>query len=65
MPEDETESVKMAIYWFDGEDQLHLLNELTPSTTELKASIEGIGQGISSDPSTDLYGAVIKICRFG
>ena len=50
----------MAIYWFDGEDELHLLNELTSSTAELTAAIDGITQDISSDPSTDLYGAVIK-----
>ncbi|WP_286812259.1 MULTISPECIES: vWA domain-containing protein [unclassified Maribacter] len=60
MPATTQESVKMAIYWFDGEDELHLLNELTPSKTELKDAIEGITDDISNDPSTDLYGAVIK-----
>jgi len=60
MPEVETESFKMAIYWFDGEDVLHLLNPLTSSTTELTAAIDGITTDISNDPSTDLYGAVIK-----
>lgn len=60
MPEEETPSFTMAIYWFDGEDVLHLLNPLTSSVAELTASIEGITEDISSDPSTDLYGAVIK-----
>ncbi|NKI32298.1 vWA domain-containing protein [Croceivirga thetidis] len=60
MPQNETESVKMAIYWFDGEDQLHLLSELTPSITDLKTAINSITEDISADPSTDLYGAVIK-----
>ena len=60
MPTTETQSVKMAIYWFDGENELHLLNELTASKGALKASIEGITTEISNDPSTDLYGAVIK-----
>jgi len=60
MPAVEVESVKMAIYWFDGENELHLLNDLTSSIAELKASIEGITDDISNDPSTDLYGAVIK-----
>ncbi len=60
MPTPETDSFKMAIYWFDGEDELHLLNPLTSSTAELTAAIDGITQDISSDPSTDLYGAVIK-----
>lgn len=60
MPATPQESVNMAIYWFDGEDELHLLNALTPSRDELVASIEGITDNISNDPSTDLYGAVIK-----
>lgn len=60
MPAVENESVKMAIYWFDGEDELHLLNDLTPSKNELITAIDGITDDISNDPSTDLYGAVIK-----
>ncbi len=60
IPSPETESFQMAIYWFDGEDELHLLNPLTSSATELAASINGITEDISNDPSTDLYGAVIK-----
>lgn len=60
IPEPETESFQMAIYWFDGEDVLHLLNPSTPSSAELIAAIEGITPDISNDPSTDLYGAVIK-----
>ncbi|OQD43171.1 hypothetical protein BUL40_07095 [Croceivirga radicis] len=60
MPATPTDSFKMAIYWFDGEDELHLLNELTSSATELTTAIEGITADISNDPSTDLYGAVLK-----
>ncbi len=60
MPSTAVESIKMAIYWFDGENELHLLNDLSSSRTELKAAIEGITTDISNDPSTDLYGAVIK-----
>ncbi|MBT8187630.1 MAG: VWA domain-containing protein [Croceitalea sp.] len=60
MPTQESNSFKMAIYWFDGEDELHLLNPLTSSVAELTAAIEGIDENISNDPSTDLYGAVIK-----
>ncbi|MDC6364662.1 MULTISPECIES: vWA domain-containing protein [Flavobacteriaceae] len=59
-PESESESFQMAIYWFDGEDELHQLNPLTSSSAELITSIEGITADISNDPSTDLYGAVIK-----
>lgn len=60
MPATASESVKMAIYWFDGEDELHLLNELTSSRVELTDAVDGITDDISNDPSTDLYGAVIK-----
>ncbi|MGI9553006.1 MAG: vWA domain-containing protein [Aurantibacter sp.] len=60
MPATINESVKMAIYWFDGEDELHLLNDLTASKDELVTAINGITDDISNDPSTDLYGAVIK-----
>ncbi len=60
MPATSQESFKMAIYWFDGEDVLHPLNDLTSDKEELKAAIDGITTDISNDPSTDLYGAVIK-----
>lgn len=60
MPSPATDSFKMAIYWFDGEDELHLLNPLSSSATELTTAIDGITTDISGDPSTDLYGAVIK-----
>ncbi|HZJ21563.1 MAG TPA: VWA domain-containing protein [Pricia sp.] len=60
MPATTQESFKMAIYWFDGEDVLHELNPLTAEKAELTAAIEGITVDISNDPSTDLYGAVIK-----
>ncbi|WP_318344985.1 vWA domain-containing protein [Flagellimonas baculiformis] len=60
MPTPATDSFQMAIYWFDGEDELHLLNPLTSSATELTTAIDGITADISNDPSTDLYGAVIK-----
>lgn len=60
MPETTQESFKMAIYWFDGEDDLHLLNALTADKQELITSVSEITDSISNDPSTDLYGAVIK-----
>lgn len=60
MPASPSESFKMAIYWFDGEDILHELQPLTTSVVSLQEAIEGIDENISNDPSTDLYGAVIK-----
>jgi uncharacterized protein YegL len=58
--EEATGSFKMAIYWFDGEDELHALNPLSSNAEELTAAVNGITADISNDPSTDLYGAVIK-----
>ncbi len=60
MPAIPTESFKMGIYWFNGEDILHELQPLTTSATTLQQAIESIDTSISNDPSTDLYGAVIK-----
>ena len=60
LPLEESGAEQMAIYWFDGEDRLHLLQEATSSKEELTAAIQSIQPGISQDPSTDLYGAVIK-----
>lgn len=60
MPSTTQESYKMAIYWFDGEDELHVLKPLTSSKQDLVEAINAITTDISNDPSTDLYGAVIK-----
>ncbi|GGW44216.1 vWA domain-containing protein [Arenibacter certesii] len=60
MPATDSEVFKMAIYWFNGEDKLHSLTPLTHVKQNLINSINGINKNISKDPSTDLYGAVIK-----
>lgn len=60
MPAEPSSASQMAIYWFDGEDTLHLLQPLTASVAQLSNAINGISTTISNDPSTDLYGAVIK-----
>lgn len=60
VPQSPTDSFRMAIYWFDGENELHLLQPLTSEIAPLEEAINGITIDISSDPSTDLYGAVIK-----
>ncbi|MCU0347547.1 MAG: VWA domain-containing protein [Saprospiraceae bacterium] len=54
-------SISMGIYWFDGEDVLHELEPVTTSLVDLKNAINGISPNISTDNSTDLYGAVIKV----
>lgn len=60
MPATTQEAYKMGIYWFDGEDILHELQAPTANATILQDAINSITQDISNDPSTDLYGAVIK-----
>ena len=58
---DTTDSSKsMGIYWFDGEDVLHELVDVTSDKSMLKAGIGSIFPGMSTDNSTDLFGAVIK-----
>lgn len=60
MPQNESASFTMGIYWFDGEDELHVLSQPTSNKTILQNSIAAIDANISDDPSTDLYGAVLK-----
>lgn len=54
-------SISMGVYWFDGEDKLHVLQPITNSITELNSAIDGITPDISTDNSTDFYGSVIKV----
>lgn len=51
---------EMAIYWFDGAEDLHLLVPFTEDREELLTGIASITDQISEDPSTNLNGAVIK-----
>ncbi|WP_417360157.1 vWA domain-containing protein [Galbibacter sp.] len=60
MPANASEEFKMGVYWFDGEDVLHELHPITTDRAALITAIDGITTDISNDPSTDLYGAVIK-----
>ncbi|MEZ4954868.1 MAG: VWA domain-containing protein [Saprospiraceae bacterium] len=60
MPDTTDNSTQMGIWWFDGEDLLHTLVPVTSSKSTLKLGILAIDPNISSDASTDLYGAVIK-----
>ena len=51
--------VDLAIFWFDGEADLH---SLTPPSADIQVhtdAIDAITEGISSDNTTDLNGAVI------
>lgn len=60
MPNEAENNIQMMIMWFDGDDDLHLLEDLTPNKAELKAAIDDIHDGMSNDNSTDLYGAVMR-----
>ena len=60
MPAVPQESFQMGIYWFNGEDVLHELQSPISNAALLQDAINGITTEISNDPSTDLYGAVIK-----
>ena len=60
MPDTIDNSTQMGILWFDGEDVLHELEPVTSDIFELKAAVNSITPNISSDNSTDLFGAVIK-----
>ncbi|MBL7473526.1 VWA domain-containing protein [Robertkochia sediminum] len=60
MPVNPNPAYQMGIFWFDGEDVLHELQGFTEDRDVLTAAIESITTNISQDPSTDLYGAVIK-----
>lgn len=60
MPAIPQEAFQMGIYWFDGEDILHELQAPTTDAAVLQEAINSITEDISNDPSTDLFGAVIK-----
>ena len=53
-------SFEMAIYWFDGEQNIHNLVDYSTSREALIAGIESIDEDISQDNSTNLNGAVIQ-----
>lgn len=60
MPLYPNEAFKMGIWWFDGEDELHELQNFTSDRIKLTTSIADLHKDMSTDPSTDLYGAVVK-----
>ena len=53
-------SKEMAVYWFDGEEEIHSLVDFTHNTTTLVDGINSISQSISADNSTNLNGAVVQ-----
>lgn len=53
-------SKEMAIYWFDGEEDVHLLVPFSTDTELLRNGINSITEDISNDNSTNLNGATIQ-----
>lgn len=58
--ETSSQAIKMDIWWFDGAENIKQLQGVSTSATELKAAIDNISPQMSSDNSTNLYGAVIQ-----
>jgi len=55
-----SEAVKMEIWWFDGAANIKQLQGTATDANVLKAAIDNISPAMSSDNSTNLYGAVIQ-----
>lgn len=53
-------AIKVEIWWFDGSENIKLLQPVTANANTLKTAIDGINPSMSSDNSTNLYGAVIQ-----
>ncbi|WP_171032747.1 VWA domain-containing protein [Fodinibius saliphilus] len=51
---------EMALFWFDGEENIHPLISYTSDRDTLISGIESIDEEISNDVSTNLNGAVIQ-----
>lgn len=51
---------EMAVYWFDGEEDIHLLAPFTIDRNAIIDSVRAITSEISNDNSTNLNGAVIQ-----
>jgi uncharacterized protein YegL len=53
-------AIKVEVWWFDGSANIKQLQPVTANTTALKTAIDNINPNMSSDNSTNLYGAVIQ-----
>ncbi|MEM9918710.1 MAG: VWA domain-containing protein [Bacteroidota bacterium] len=56
-------SADVGIWYFDGQDKIHSLVNFTNDKQVLENAIDRIQPNISSDSSTDLFGAIIKSVR--
>jgi uncharacterized protein YegL len=53
-------AIKMEVWWFDGSENIKLLQPATSNKADLNEAISGINADMSSDNSTNLYGAVVQ-----
>jgi von Willebrand factor type A domain len=53
-------SQKVAVYAFDGSEELHPIVPFTDSTGSAKAGVQRLGSYKPQDPSTNLNGAVVR-----
>ncbi len=63
LPDSGTENfgaIDMAVFWFDGAADIHQLVGFTTDKNQLISGIDSISDKISSDVSTNLYGAVVS-----
>ncbi|HEY9116186.1 MAG TPA: VWA domain-containing protein, partial [Roseivirga sp.] len=58
--EPSSQAVKVEIWWFDGAANIKQLQGTSTNSATLKAAIDNINPQMSSDNSTNLYGAVIQ-----
>ena len=55
-------ALEVAIYYFDGREQLQELIDFSTSSQDIIAAISGMSQDLQQDISTNLYGAVVQSC---
>jgi uncharacterized protein YegL len=60
LPNGSSGNAEMAIYWFDGEENIHLLNDFSSNAQELINAVNSITENISMDNSTNLNGALVQ-----
>jgi len=55
-------ALEVAIYYFDGREQLQELINFSTSSQDIIAAIGSMNAGLQQDISTNLYGAVVQSC---
>ncbi|AXG72162.1 von Willebrand factor type A domain protein [Kordia sp. SMS9] len=56
-------ALEVAIYYFDGREQLQELIDFSSSSQDIITAISGMSQALQEDRSTNLYGAVVQSCN--